>query len=127
MPKDWRENHKWGDFGLNLELKRNGHVLTVVVSGELDLSTSPDFRHRIGDELEQNQGIQHLIFDFKDTSFIDSSGLGAILGRYRTIAQRDGKVSAVNVPPHLVRLFELSGLLKVMTIYPSLEEAEKYD
>ncbi|HBR28137.1 MAG TPA: hypothetical protein DD734_05065 [Firmicutes bacterium] len=127
MPKDRQESQNRGDSGLNLELKQNGRVLTVVVSGELDLSTSPDFRRRIGDELEQNQGIQHLIFDFKETSFVDSSGLGAILGRYRTIAKRDGKVSAVNVPPHLVRLFELSGLLKVMTIDPSLEEAEKYD
>jgi len=109
---------------LDLNLERNGRVLTVQIAGELDLSTSPAFRERIEAELGQNQEIQHLILDFKETSFIDSSGLGAILGRYKSMAQRNGKVSAVNVPPHLQRLFELSGLLKVMAIYPSLEEAQ---
>ncbi len=108
-----------------MSLARNGRVLTVQIAGELDLSTSPAFRNRIEEELSQNQEIQHLIFDFKETSFIDSSGLGAILGRYKSMAQRNGKISAVNVPPHLERLFELSGLLKVMTIHPSLEEARK--
>ena len=110
---------------MNLEVKQNGRVLTVQVSGELDLSTSPAFRRRIEEELGKNLEIQDLVLDFKETSFVDSSGLGAILGRYKSITQRNGKLSAVNVPPHLQRLFELSGLLKVMTIHPSLEEAQK--
>ncbi|HBG15551.1 MAG TPA: hypothetical protein DDW93_02120 [Firmicutes bacterium] len=109
---------------MNLELKRNGSTLLAQVSGELDLSTSPVFREQIETELEQYGNIQHLILDFTDTKFVDSSGLGAILGRYKTISQRGGRLSAVNVPPHLQRLFELSGLLKVMTIYPSLQEAQ---
>lgn len=125
MPKKWQESIYRGVSGLNLSLERNGRVLTVQIAGELDLSTSPVFRERIEAELGADQEIQHLIFDFKETSFIDSSGLGAILGRYKSMAQRNGKVSAVNVPPHLQRLFELSGLLKVMAIYPSPEEAEK--
>ncbi|HHT48900.1 MAG TPA: anti-sigma factor antagonist [Firmicutes bacterium] len=112
---------------MNLRLERNGRVLSVQITGELDLSTSPTFRNRIEEELSQNQEIQHLVFDFKETSFIDSSGLGAILGRYKSISHRNGKISAVNVPPHLQRLFELSGLLKVMTIHPSFEEAQKFD
>ncbi len=116
-----------GDSSLKLELKRNGRVLTVQVSGELDLSTSPTFRNRIEEELGHNQEINHLILDLKETSFVDSSGLGAILGRYKSIAQRNGKLTAVNVPPHLQRLFELSGLLKVMTICSSLEEAQNIE
>ncbi|NLW57089.1 MAG: anti-sigma factor antagonist [Firmicutes bacterium] len=109
---------------MKLELRRNGTTLIAQVSGELDLSTSPAFREQIETKLAEDQLIQHLILDFTEAEFVDSSGLGAILGRYKTLAQRKGRLSAVNVPPHLHRLFELSGLLKVMTIYPSLQEAQ---
>lgn len=109
---------------MDLELRRSGSILMAKIRGELDLSTSPAFRDQIEAELQQTKDLQHLILDFTETNFIDSSGLGVILGRYKTISQRGGRLSAVNVPLHLQKLFELSGLLKIMTIYPSLREAQ---
>lgn len=108
---------------MNIETKKNGSVLIVRVNGELDLSTAPLFREKVEAELEQFEGIKHLLLDLEETPFIDSSGLGVILGRFKHISQRGGRLSAINVSDHVRRIFELSGLLKIMSIQPTPEEA----
>jgi stage II sporulation protein AA (anti-sigma F factor antagonist) len=52
----------------------------------------------------------------KDLSFMDSSGLGVILGRYKLITARGGKMVVCDVNPAVYRLFEMSGLFKILTI-----------
>lgn len=106
-----------------IDLTRHGYTLVVKVRGELDLSTSPLFRDKIETELARDENIRHLVLDLEDVSFIDSSGLGAVLGRYKSISQRGGKLVGVKVPPHLEKLFALSGLLKIMTLCPTVEDA----
>ena len=108
---------------MTIDLTRCGSILVVKVHGELDLSTSPVFRDKIETELARDENIRHLVLDLEDVSFIDSSGLGAVLGRFKSISQRGGKMAGVTVPPHLKKLFALSGLLKVMMICPTVEDA----
>jgi len=108
---------------VNLEFMRKGSVIVVKIDGELDLSTSPAFREKIEAEMDQVETVKSLILNLEKTTFIDSSGLGAILGRYKRLSQRGGKLYAVNVPPYVYKIFELSGLLKIMSIYPTLEDA----
>lgn len=108
---------------MTIDLTRAGCILVVKVQGELDLSTSPIFRDKIEAELERDENIRHLVLDLEEASFIDSSGLGAVLGRYKSISQRGGKLAGVNVPPHLEKLFALSGLLKIMTLCPTVQDA----
>lgn len=110
---------------MKIDFSKEGPVLIARVQGELDLSTSPAFRESIEGELSHFENLRHLILDLKETSFIDSSGLGVILGRFKSISQRGGKLAAVNVPPHLQKVFELSGLLKIMGIYSSTQDALK--
>ena len=108
---------------MTIDLTRAGCILVVKVQGELDLSTSPVFRDKIETELARDENIRHLVLDLKDASFIDSSGLGAVLGRFKSISQRGGKLVGVEVPLHLEKLFALSGLLKIMIICPTVEDA----
>ena len=75
---------------MTIDLTRSGSTLVVKVHGELDLSTSPVFRDKIEAELARDENIRHLVLDLEDVSFIDSSGLGAVLGRFKA-SQRGGK------------------------------------
>jgi stage II sporulation protein AA (anti-sigma F factor antagonist) len=108
---------------LLIEIERIGPNLIVRVDGELDLVTSPLFREKVENKLNQYEMIKHLILDLRKVNFIDSSGLGAILGRFKRLSQQGGRLSAVNVSPQVRRIFELSGLLKIMEIYNDRQQA----
>jgi stage II sporulation protein AA (anti-sigma F factor antagonist) len=59
---------------------------------------------------------RHVILSLKDLSFMDSSGLGVILGRYKQITSKGGKMVVCDVAPAVYRLFELSGMFKIVSI-----------
>lgn len=112
-----------GGTELDLSTERIGQTLIVKITGELDLSTSPLFRERVEESLENEPSLRNLILDMSETSFIDSSGLGVILGRFKKLTQKGGKLSFIHVPAHLAKLFELSGLMRIMEVHPSLQAA----
>ena len=120
-----RETKKLSKGGIFVVLttEKQGHTLVVKIGGELDLSTSPKFREVVEEELMRDPYLRHLILDFSETGFIDSSGLGVILGRFKQVSQKSGKLLAIHVPDHLLRVFELSGLMRIMEVFKSLEEA----
>lgn len=101
-------------------LKRG--VLIVRVEGELDMHVADKFRHIVDNALETS-GVQHILFNLEAVKFIDSSGLGVILGRYKKINAIGGKVLATNIQPQVLQIFELSGLLKIIKLYDSEAEA----
>lgn len=110
-------------IALNIETEKVGRNLFVMIDGELDLETSPAFRNVVEEFLNRDKSIRHLILDLKKVPFIDSSGLGAILGRFKRLSQEGGRLSAINVSVQVKKIFELSGLLKIMDIYPDRKQA----
>lgn len=96
--------------------------LIVRVEGELDLHVADAFR-KIVDEILEQASVPNLILNLAQVSFIDSSGLGAILGRYKRISQIGGKMSAVQLQPQVEKIFELSGLLRIIKLYPTEQQA----
>ncbi len=56
-------------------------------------------------------------------NFMDSSGIGAVIGRYKKMSLRGGKVCLTNVTPTVKRIFELSGMFKIISMYENVEEA----
>lgn len=108
---------------MNIDTEKVGRNLFVMIDGELDLETSPLFRSMVEEEMNQDKMIKHLILDLKKVNFIDSSGLGAILGRFKRVSQEGGRLSAINVSPQVKKIFELSGLLKIMNIYSDRKQA----
>ena len=103
-----------------LDTIRDGEKLIVQLSGELDHCAVTEMRAEL-EELLLDKGIAHLHFDFENVSFMDSSGVGFIIGRYKTMAARGGRVSAGNLHPPVDRLFRMGGLHRIVEI-----EEERY-
>lgn len=68
------------------------------------------------DKLIVQKEVQHVVFDFEDTRFMDSSGIGIIMGRYRKISCFGGKVYVIHVDRQIQRILTMSGLTKVVEV-----------
>ncbi|WP_152394020.1 anti-sigma F factor antagonist [Paenibacillus guangzhouensis] len=109
-------------MNLQLELEQRRQVLIVRLRGELDHHTAETVRTRM-DEAIQRGRVEHLVLSLEDLTFMDSSGLGVILGRYKAIKNLGGKMVVCHVNPSVHRLFELSGLFKILAIYENERSA----
>jgi len=107
---------------LNLKVKHYGNTLKVSVSGELDMKVAERFRQVLDRGLEQHPD-SNLLLDLSGVSFIDSSGLGVILGRYKKLI-KDGRVMVISgARPVVERILELSGIMKIIGVYPTESDA----
>lgn len=102
-------------------IMQNG-VLLIVFSGDLDLKSADRYREKI-DEAIVRTNAQYLVFDLSEVDFIDSSGLGMMLGRYKRIKQKGGRVALCGIHQQLDRMIEVSGLRSLMPVYESREAA----
>ena len=98
-----------------------GNCLTVHLPEEVDHPVSEDIRKE-SDNIMRKKYIRTMIFDFSETMFMDSSGIGLIMGRYRTLGMRQGCVKAENVNSHIDKLLHLSGVHRYMEIRKAVEE-----
>ena len=90
-------------------------AVTVVVAGELDHCSAPQIRQQL-DDLLADESIIHLVLDMENLTFMDSSGIGVLLGRLRKLAARGGSLSVKGMQPSVEKLFRLSGLDRVIGI-----------
>ena len=93
--------------------EKNG-VLTAKISGELDHFLASDVRGRIDDMMARKMP-SALILDISGVTFMDSSGIGVILGRYRRIAPRGGSMNILNAKKNIERVLRMSGVYKLCT------------
>ena len=75
------------------------------------------------DDILMKKQVDYIIFDFEYVNFMDSSGIGVIIGRYKKIASHGGRVSVINMNSRLKKLFNLSGMNKIINIYDTFEDA----
>ena len=111
-------------MSLKIDMEPIGNVLCVRLSGELDHHTSDSVRQQVSFAIEKH-GIKHLVLNLEQLSFMDSSGLGIILGRYKQIKQAGGEMAICGISPSIERLFSMSGLLKIVRLEPSEQFALK--
>lgn len=83
------------------------------VSGELDLSSAAKFRGLIDQELRKS-GVPNVVVNLKNLSFIDSTGLGVLLGRHKAVKSWGGKFILTDVPPKIMSMLEMAGLMRVL-------------
>ena len=107
-------------LNINIEIKQD--VLCIRLSGELDHHTADELREKATNAIERND-IRHIVLNLEDLSFMDSSGLGVILGRYKQIKQVHGEMVVCAISPAIQRLFDMSGLFKIIKIEPTEEFA----
>lgn len=107
---------------INLTTKKN--VLIIRLAGELDHHTAEQLKEQVEEKINKD-GIRHILLNLEELTFMDSSGLGVILGRYKRLKQLDGSMVICAISPSIYRLFELSGLFKILQIVDSEEQALK--
>lgn len=98
---------------MDIKLECIGTTLVVKLSGEIDHHTAPRLRDEVDRELNAHN-IVNLILDFDGISFMDSSGIGVIVGRYKEIQARGGKVMIIRVKPQVDKILEISGLKTIL-------------
>ncbi|HYM58578.1 MAG TPA: STAS domain-containing protein [Solirubrobacteraceae bacterium] len=98
-----------------------GDVHVVAVTGEIDLFTAPEFKQSMSKPIDE--GVGRLIVDLSETTFIDSSSLGVLIGAHRRLKQRDGNLVVVCDNDAIVKTFKITGLDSVFTLFPSLGDA----
>jgi stage II sporulation protein AA (anti-sigma F factor antagonist) len=96
--------------------------LVIRLSGELDHHNAVKIRDK-ADKMIERSHIQHIIFDFNNASFMDSAGIGVIMGRYKKVIFIGGKTAVANVNGTIDRIFRLSGLYKIIEKYDTVEVA----
>jgi len=107
---------------MEASLKIMGQTLVVSPIGDLDHHSVAALRERIDKEATR-KGTRNILFDFSEVEFMDSSGIGLIIGRYK-LADANGGVTAVcHMKDSLRRIFEISGLKKIIQPYVDVDEA----
>ena len=91
------------------------NCLTIFLPHELDHHNAEEFR-RESDHLIIRNHIRYIIFDFAETDFMDSSGIGLVMGRFREMELIGGKVRAVHVGERMRRILVMSGVTRVIEV-----------
>ncbi len=93
----------------------------ISLAGEVDLYTAPEFKQQLLEVI--GQGGKEVIVDFSDTTFIDSTTLGVLVGGVKRLRTNEGQLSLVCSDRNITKIFEITGLDRVFTIYPTRDEA----
>lgn len=107
---------------MKVKISYKGSTLIASIMGELDHHSAEYVREKIDSELIKAT-TKNVIFDFSKVSFMDSSGIGVIMGRYKNVQKLNGKLSVTNVSDQMMRIFEMSGLLKIIPAYDNIDMA----
>ena len=92
------------------------NCLTIYLPSEVDHHNAEEMRKNADALIERNH-IKFVIFDFEMTDFLDSSGIGVIMGRYKIIRLVGGEVWAVHANARIKKILTMSGMTKIMQIY----------
>ena len=107
---------------MGVELLTEGLEITALLSGDIDHHTAKDIRETIDARAEECKP-QLLKLDFRQVDFMDSSGIGLIMGRYKLMQTLGGALRVVNVPGYIARVIRLSGLDKLRVLEKDVKRA----
>ena len=111
---------------MQLKFSNRGNTLVIGIQGDLDHHSAEYMRQKVDPQLIKSS-TKNVVFDFEKVNFMDSSGIGVLMGRYKNILKINGKVAIVNVNDVTRRLLEMSGILKLIPMYGGIHEAmEKF-
>jgi anti-sigma B factor antagonist len=108
------------DFTSERSVVRDGLGL-IELSGEVDLYTAPRFKDDLIALIDE--GVARIVIDLSQVTFIDSTALGVIIGGVKRLHERDGSLALVAVSRPVVRILDITGLDRVLTIFDTREAA----
>jgi anti-sigma B factor antagonist len=111
------ENH----VDLTLATREVDGTTIVSVGGEIDVYTAPKLRDKITELVAA--GVYHLVIDMESVEFLDSTGLGVLVGGLKKVRAHDGSLQLVCTQDRLLKIFRITGLAKVFVIHDSADAA----
>lgn len=109
-------------MGLHASFEVKKNVLIVRLEGEIDHHEAKHLRNSWQEQMS-NKDIQHMIVNVEKVSFMDSSGIGVLLGRYKEVVQLGGEMVICSITDPIQRIFDLSGLFKIIRLQEDEEDA----
>jgi anti-sigma B factor antagonist len=106
---------------LDLNVRRQGDHAVLEVAGEIDVYTAPKLREKLIELV--NDGSYHLVVDLERVDFLDSTGLGVLVGGLKRVRNHDGSLGLVCTQDKILKIFRITGLTKVFPIHDSVDEA----
>jgi len=109
---------------MNFDIKTeqaSGDTYVIALTGEIDLYTAPEFKQQLLDVIAQ--GGRNVIVDFSNTTFIDSTTLGVLVGGVKRLRPDEGQLSIVCSDRNITKIFEITGLNRVFPIHATRAEA----
>ena len=105
---------------LSLDTYEAGDRTVVTVGGEIDVYTAPRLRDRISKVVAGGQ--YQLLIDLQEVDFLDSTGLGVLVGALKKTRANGGSLELICANERLLKIFKITGLAKVFTIHASVED-----
>jgi len=105
--------------------ERNGNLI-VKIAGEIDHHSVNKIRH-VAEQEFYGSNAKNMVFDFAHVGFMDSSGIGMMIGRYKELKKVGGRVFAINISPEVSRIFDISGLRKIIPCFSNIDEISVAD
>jgi len=115
------EMHLGGEVELSVVTRREGVRTVISVTGEIDVYTAPTLRERLNELVAE--GEYHLVVDMAGVDFLDSTGLGVLVGGLKRARSHEGTLQLVCDQEKILKVFRITGLTKVFPIHASLAEA----
>ncbi len=109
---------------MNCEYENKDKLLKIEITEEIDHHTTQNLRRKIDNEIQKYMP-QTVVFDFNSVSFMDSAGIGMLIGRYKLTRMLGGKLELTNVNQSIKKIFEMCGILKIIPIIDKEEKDEK--
>jgi anti-sigma B factor antagonist len=106
---------------LDLQVRRQGDHAVLEVAGEIDVYTAPKLREKLIELV--NEGSYHLVVDLERVDFLDSTGLGVLVGGLKRVRNHEGSLKLVCTQDKILKIFRITGLTKVFPIHDSVDDA----
>ena len=106
---------------LSLETRHTDDVTIVAVGGEIDVYTAPKLRDKVTELV--GEGHYQLVIDMENVEFLDSTGLGVLVGGLKRVRAHEGSLRLVCTQERILKIFRITGLTKVFPIHASVDEA----
>jgi len=107
---------------MGLELNITGNTLIARPDCEIDHYSASQLRVQVDAAFEKSV-CKHIVFDFSQVSFMDSSGIGMIIGRYKSAEKRGGRLALANMSDDITRIYQISGLAKIIIKAATVDDA----
>lgn len=105
-----------------LKFDKKEDKLIVSLIGELDHHSAEEVRVKIDDRIDRDN-IKKVILNFSGVTFMDSSGIGVVIGRYKKMQNRSGRLCVAEASKTISKVFEISGMFKIIDVYRNIDEA----